>query len=616
MRIALTLRAVCGLSTEEIAAAFVVPEPTMAQRLVRAKRKIRQAGIPLTVPGPDALAERLNAVLRVVYLVFTQGHRAAGAADAGLIRADLCDQAIGLARQLRLVLPGEPEVTGLLALLLLTDARRAARTRPDGSLVLLADQDRIALGRGGDRRGGAARRVRAPVGAARALSAACGDRGLPLHGAVGAARRTGARSRRSTASWRGTSRRRWSWRIRRWPSPWPRVRSPGSRSWTGWPSEGRLERWPQLHIARAELLRRLGRRDEATAAYELALAAGLAGRRARLHHRANGGNGSVAEPWVQSKYGRSCESADGTGDLRIVVAGAGFAGLTALSELARLRRQAPLACRVSACSVTLVDRNAYSTFQPLLYQVATAGLTAADVAYPAWTAVRRAGAHFRKGEITGLDTDRRQLLLRDGSVLGYDYLILATGVSAAFFGVTGAAEHALSMYTRRDAIILRDQLMAELERRSAEGDTRDLNITVVGGGATGVELAGTLAELRNIAAARIVPRDRPGQDPRPADRARAGADSSVRRAAREYAKAELLERGVEVRLRTEIAEVAKDHVRIADRKRAGHGGDETGGEALPSDVTVWAAGIVAPRWIGKLGLPAGRGGPAAHRHRT
>ncbi len=167
-------------------------------------------------------------------------------------------------------------------------------------------------------------------------------------------------------------------------------------------------------------------------------------------------------------------AAAGTDDLRIVVAGAGFAGLTALSELARLRRRHrwPPGSQVS---VTLVDRNAYSTFQPLLYQVATAGLTAADVAYPGWTAVRKAGAHFRKGEITGVDTEGRQVLLRDGSVLGYDYLILATGVSAAFFGVTGAAEHALSLYTRRDAIVLRNQLMAELERRSAPGDSRDLN---------------------------------------------------------------------------------------------------------------------------------------------
>ena len=298
------------------------------------------------------------------------------------------------------------------------------------------------------------------------------------------------------------------------------------------------------------------------------------------------------------------------------MAGAGFAGLTALGELARLRRRHRFPAGLDV-RVTLVDRNAYSAFQPLLYQVATAGLTAADVAYPAWTAVRRAGAHFRKGEITSLDIDRRQLLLRDGSVVGYDYLILATGVSAAFFGVTGAAEHALSMYTRRDAIILRDHLMNELERRSAEGDTRDLNITVVGGGATGVELAGTLAELRNIA----VPASFPDLDP---------ARIHVRlielgpaliapfaEPLREYARAELLERGVDVRLRTEIAEVAMDHVRIAG-PNAGHssdetggdetGRDETGGEALPSDVTVWAAGIVAPEWIGKLGLPTGRGG--------
>ena len=113
-----------------------------------------------------------------------------------------------------------------------------------------------------------------------------------------------------------------------------------------------------------------------------------------------------------------------------------------------------------------------------------------------------------------MDTEGRQVLLADGSALGYDYLILATGVSAAFFGVTGAAEHALSLYTRRDAIVLRDQLMAELERRSVPGDTRDLDITIVGGGATGVELAGNAGRAAQHRPAGVVPRDRPGQDPR------------------------------------------------------------------------------------------------------
>jgi NADH dehydrogenase len=298
---------------------------------------------------------------------------------------------------------------------------------------------------------------------------------------------------------------------------------------------------------------------------------------------------------------RPAGQADGTGDLRIVIAGAGFAGLTALTELARLRRRHrwPPGCRVS---VTLVDRNTYSTFQPLLYQVATAGLTAADVAYPAWTAVRKAGARFRKGEITGLDTAGRQLQLADGSVLGYDYLILATGVSAAFFGVTGAAEHALSLYTRRDAIILRDQLMTELERRSAPGDTRELDVTVVGGGATGVELAGTLAELRNIALPASFPE---------IDAARihvrlielgSALIAPFAEPLRDYAKAELLDRGVEVLLRTEITEVARDKVMIAD----GDGGRHS--EALPSDITVWAAGVAAPEWTGTLALSAGRTG--------
>ena len=293
---------------------------------------------------------------------------------------------------------------------------------------------------------------------------------------------------------------------------------------------------------------------------------------------------------------------DSAGDVRIVVVGAGFAGLNALDELAKLakgKRSEPAAPRVQ---LMLVDRNSYSTFQPLLYQVATAGLTASDVAYPAWTAVRKAGSGFRKGEVTGLDTDARHVLLADGSVLGYDYLILATGVSAAFFGVPGAAEHALSLYTRRDAIVLRDHLLAELERRSLNGEQRDLAITVVGGGATGVELAGTLAELRNIALPASFPQIEPSSvhirliEMGPALLAPFGEPL------REYARTELLDRGVEVMLGTKISRVAAHEVVI--------GGNEShaGGGALASDITVWAAGVAAPEWVGKLGLPTGRGG--------
>jgi len=140
VRVALTLRAVCGLTTREIAAAFLLPEPTLTKRLVRARRKIRETGIPLTFPGAQALPERLAAVLRVAYLVFTEGHRTS--TGPAPLREELCDTAIALTRALSALLPHEPEVTGLLALLLLTDARRAARTDDTGQLVLLAEQDR------------------------------------------------------------------------------------------------------------------------------------------------------------------------------------------------------------------------------------------------------------------------------------------------------------------------------------------------------------------------------------------------------------------------------------------------------------------------------------------
>jgi NADH dehydrogenase len=273
------------------------------------------------------------------------------------------------------------------------------------------------------------------------------------------------------------------------------------------------------------------------------------------------------------------------GAVRVVVAGAGFGGLTAIDRLAG-----------RSLDVTLVDRNSYSTFQPLLYQVATAGLTSADVAYPLWTAARKAGAHFRKGDVTGIDPGRRELRLADGATLGYDYLILATGVSAAFYGVPGAAEHSFSLYTRRDATVLRDRVMAALEQRSVHSDDQRLDITIVGGGATGVELAGTLAELRNIALPAAFPEiDRTRMQVALIEQGPALLGPFTPKL-RDYARAELLARGVDVRLDTAIKEVQDGQVLLAD------------GDVLPSDITAWAAGVCAPAWVAGLGLTTGPGG--------
>jgi NADH:ubiquinone reductase (H+-translocating) len=270
---------------------------------------------------------------------------------------------------------------------------------------------------------------------------------------------------------------------------------------------------------------------------------------------------------------------------RVLVVGAGFAGLATVSRLAR-----------GGMRVTLADRHIYSTFQPLLYQVATAGLAPSDVAYPLRGFAHKYGARFRHGDLAHVDTDGRIAEFADGGHLEYDYLILATGVTAGFFGITGAAEYSHALYTLHDAATMRGRILAGLERLSLEGVHKDVTVTIVGGGATGVELAGTLAEFRNIG----LPSSYPDIDPqcvhiRLIEQAPVLLTPYVP-PLQEYAREQLVKRGVDLRLNATIKEITADRLILAD------------GEELPSDLTAWAAGVAGPPEAGKWGLPQGKGG--------
>jgi RNA polymerase sigma-70 factor, ECF subfamily len=263
-RVALTLRLLGGLTTAEIAHAFLVPEPTMAQRLVRAKGKVRDANIPYRVPSEADLPERLAAVLAVVYLVFNEGY-AASSGDR-LVREDLCKEAIRLGRLLVELMPDEPEVMGLLALMLLIESRRQTRTTPEGELVLLADQDRE-------------RWDRELIGEGQALVRRCLRRDQPgpyqIQAAINAVHSDAPTA--SLTDW---------WEIVQLydqlmaiaPSPVVALNRAVAVAEVHGPAAALalvdaldLGGFHLFHAIRADLLRRLGRRAEATSAYETAI---------------------------------------------------------------------------------------------------------------------------------------------------------------------------------------------------------------------------------------------------------------------------------------------------------------------------------------------------------
>ena len=272
----------------------------------------------------------------------------------------------------------------------------------------------------------------------------------------------------------------------------------------------------------------------------------------------------------------------------VVVVGAGFGGISATSELSK-----------EGFRVTLIDRHPYNTFQPLLYQVATGGLNAGDVTYALrFFAAKHDGVRFRRAEVVGIDHEAREVICEDGVRVGFDYLIIGNGITTNHFGIPGAAEYTMSMYTRADALKVRDMIFGSLEIIAGTSDpnTGAFTVVLVGGGATGVEMAGQLAELKT----ETIPSTYPELNParvhvvlvEMGEHLLAPFDDSLRK----YALRELIKRGVDVRLKTAISEVHPDRVDFKD------------GSSMPVDLVIWAAGVAGDKEVRNWGLPIGRAG--------
>ena len=276
---------------------------------------------------------------------------------------------------------------------------------------------------------------------------------------------------------------------------------------------------------------------------------------------------------------------------RVVVVGAGFAGLSAARTLIG-----------EPVDVTIVDQRNFHTFQPLLYEVATAGLESGDVVYPIRVIFGKAkNVTFRLGTVIGVDWDRREVLLDGGYSLPFDSLIVASGATAKFFGIPGASELSFPLYTLTDARRLRDHILRRLEDVDAHPDSADaggaLTFVVIGGGPTGVEVAGALAELLDVA----VKHDGFGFDRSSARIILVDALDRLltpfSRSAADYAASTLAGRGIELRLGQPVSEVHADAVELAD------------GTVLPTRTVVWAGGITVENTVaGELGVPTGWNG--------
>jgi NADH:ubiquinone reductase (H+-translocating) len=272
----------------------------------------------------------------------------------------------------------------------------------------------------------------------------------------------------------------------------------------------------------------------------------------------------------------------------VVVIGAGFAGISATAELAK-----------EGFRVTLLDRHPYNTFQPLLYQVATGGLNAGDVTYSLrYFAARHKGVRFRRANVVAIDTEVKEVVCDDGVRIGYDSLVIAIGITTNHFGIPGAAEYTMSMYTRAEALRVRDTIFGALETIAGTSDpnTGAFTVVITGGGATGVEMAGQLAELKAKAIPDVYPELNPARvhvvlvEMGPV--LLAPFDDTLRK----YTLRELIKRGVDVRLNTAISEVHPDRVDFRD------------GTSMPVDLVIWAAGVAGSPLLRSWGLPIGRAG--------